>query len=141
MRLDSHRRGGEVFSFLITEQQLIEIYHQAVGALLEEAKPPLAEVLAQIVARPDATSSGLPLYPTFFAKVAALFQAIAHEKPFPEGNRKVAWECARYLLETRGYRLSATDQEMEQVMAGAELGFTSVNRIALWFKGHARREG
>lgn len=133
--------GDEVFSFLITQEQLIDMYRNLVGALPEGAEEQVSARLAPILALPDATRSGLPRYPTFFAKVAALLRAIVYERPFPEGNRRVAWECARHLLHSRGYRLAASGQEIDQLMAGAEVGFISVHRIALWLKGHATREG
>lgn len=130
-----------MFSLLITPQQIISLYETAVDTLPEGAKVQIEEGLAPIVAYPEATESGLPLYPTFFAKVAALLRSIAYERPFPDGNRKVAWECAKYLLQTRGYTLSASDPEIAQLMAAAETGFISVHRIALWLKGHVERNG
>lgn len=97
--------------------------------------------LAWALARPFATNGGIPSYPTFFNKVSALFQGLLLRRPFAGANRRTAFCIAALLLKERGYRLVCEPKEVQTLVTGVEMGFTTYHRITVWIKKHAVREG
>ena len=98
------------------------------------------EGLAWALARPFATQRGIPAYPTFFNKVSALLIGLLERRPFAGANRRTAVCIALLLLDRQGYRLAFERRELEALITGVELGFTTYHRVTVWIKGHARRE-
>lgn len=97
------------------------------------------QALAEALAKPFATRHGVPVYPTHFGKVSALFQALVEKKPFAGSNRRTAVVIAALLLEQKGYRLQATAGSLKPLLVGMELGFTSWHRVSAWIKAHTAR--
>lgn len=95
--------------------------------------------LARALARPFATENGIPRYPAFLNKVSILLQGLLDAKPFAGANRRTAIVIAALLLEERGYRLQADVKDVERLMVGLELGFTSWHRTTAWLKGRVER--
>lgn len=95
--------------------------------------------LQEALARPFATQNGIPVYPTHFAKVSALFQSLLEKRPFAGANRRTALVIAALLLEQKGYRLKATAGQLKPLLVGMELGFTTWHRVSAWIKAHTER--
>ncbi len=58
--------------------------------------------LREALARPFATQNGIPVYPTHFAKVSALFQSLLEKRPFAGANRRTAAGDRRPLAGAEG---------------------------------------
>lgn len=96
--------------------------------------------LEWVLARPFALNNGIPAYPTFFNKLSALVQGMLERRPFVGANRRTALCLAALLLREKGYKLRFTQDELDRLIKGVELGFTSTHRIAIWIKSHTVRE-
>lgn len=92
------------------------------------------EALRQALARPLAHQNGIPVYPTYFNKVAALFQSLVERRPFAGANRRTALVIVALLLEEKGYRLQIDVDRLKPMLVGMELGFTSWHRVSAWIK-------
>lgn len=124
---------------MLAPHELVALFRECGGCPDEAGEAVDPGRLHAVLARPHATRAGLPVYPTLFAKVAALLHAIVHEKPFATHNREVALACARRILAEHGYRLDPPAGETERFLTGVELGLTTPQRAALWLKRHTRR--
>lgn len=92
------------------------------------------EALRQALARPFAHQNGIPVYPTYFNKVAALFQSMVERRPFAGANRRTALVIVALLLEEKGYRLQVDVDRLKPMLLGMELGFTTWHRVSAWIK-------
>lgn len=85
------------------------------------------------VGRAGATAFGADAYPTIWEKAAALFQSLARNHGFVDGNKRVAWVAAMTFLEVNGYPLDPAFDQLaaeEFVVAVAEGAYTAIPAIA-----------
>ncbi len=77
--------------------------------------------------RPDGLHSALGLqyqtvfgqdaYPSVFEKAAALMRSLAENQPFQDGNKRVAWAAARIFLYGNGIAVTASVEDVLQLLA------------------------
>ena len=68
-------------------------------------------LLHSALERPKATYSGRDLYPTVFAKAAALLQSLCLNHPFTGGNKRTSWAVTHKFLWDNDYHLKSTRLE------------------------------
>jgi death-on-curing protein len=93
-------------------------------------------LLLSALARPQATFDGQDLYPDLFHKAGALMESLLQNHPFVDGNKRTAITSAALFLRLNGYRLTASNTELEQFTFAALLEHWPVDRLAAWFEGH-----
>src|SRR5699024_7459765 len=62
-------------------------------------------LLESAVYRPRQSVSGEDAYPSFFGKVAALFESLARNHCFYNGKKRIAFASVDIFLKKNGYRL------------------------------------
>lgn len=125
---------------MLSVEQLVDAYRAVAVSTGEKIIELGHQALTEVAAKPFALRQGLPAYPTLLNKIAALVQGIVFEKPFPDHNREVARHAMESLLRENGYRLTTTDEALDRLMVGVELGITSTHRITIWLKQHTERD-
>lgn len=93
-------------------------------------------LLLSALARPQATFDGQDLYPDLFSKAGALMESLLQNHPFVDGNKRTAITSAAMFLRLNGYRLTASNPEVEQFTFAALLEHWPVARLAAWFESH-----
>jgi len=93
-------------------------------------------LLQSAIARPQVTFDGQDLYPDIFFKAGALMESLLQNHPFVDGNKRTAVTSAAMFLRMNGYRLTASNAELEQFTFAALLEHWPVDRLAAWFDGH-----
>lgn len=96
-------------------------------------------LLHSAVERPKATYSGRPLYPTIFAKAAALLQSICLNHPFTDGNKRTAWAAAKRFLWLNGFHLRAKPHDGADFMVMVDNEKPDILAISKWLKEHCRK--
>lgn len=96
-------------------------------------------LLHSAVERPKATYGGRDLYPTLFAKAAALLQSLCMNHPFTDGNKRTAWESAKRFLWLNGYHLKAQMKEGADFMVLVDNQKPNLKEIASWLKSHGTK--
>ncbi len=89
-------------------------------------------------ARPQATFDGNDLYPDLFSKAAALMDSLINNHPFVDGNKRTGITATGLFLQRNGYRLTATNAELETFtlqVAGQRINITD---IAVWLQAHSQ---
>jgi death-on-curing protein len=98
--------------------------------------------LESAVARPGATFGGEDLCPDLAAKAAALMHPLVANHPFLDGNERVGAAAAELVIELNGYRLLASDADVEGVTFAVARGEVSAEALAIWLRQRLEpREG
>lgn len=98
------------------------------------------ELLASIAAKPRAAFGGQDLYPTVFAKAAALYEALCNYHVFVDGNKRTAVIVLYRFLAINGYDLTAGNAELERYTLELATSLPDLAEVADWVKKHARKE-
>ncbi|MFW6184841.1 MAG: type II toxin-antitoxin system death-on-curing family toxin [Chloroflexota bacterium] len=96
-------------------------------------------LLQSAVARPQATFEAAELYPTLFAKAAALMESLARNHPFVDGNKRTAITAAALFLQRNGRRLETTNQELERFALLVADGQMALEAVEVWFRANTVR--
>lgn len=92
------------------------------------------DLLASAVGRPQASYGGQDLYPTIFDKAAALLDSLVRNHPFVDGNKRVGITAAGIFLRRNGYRLTASNTDLEHFTLRVARSETTVEEIADWLR-------
>src|SRR5260370_2675335 len=76
-------------------------------------------LLASAVGRPAQTVFGEEAYGSLFEKVAALFESVALNHAFLDGNKRTAVVAAIHMLNWNGYDLDACQDDVIHIAMGA----------------------
>ena len=91
-------------------------------------------LLESAVARPQATFDGVELYTGLFMKAAALLDSLVNNHPFTDGNKRTGIAAAALLLRINGYRLTATNPELEKFTLQVATHHLPLSQIAAWLE-------
>ncbi len=96
-------------------------------------------MLLSAVGRPSASFAGQDLYPDVFTKAAALMESLVKNHPFVDGNKRTGIATAGLFLLQNGYRLTATNNELEGLTLAVARSETTPDQIASWCRDHCKR--
>ncbi|CAN5326719.1 hypothetical protein BH10PAT1_BH10PAT1_5520 [soil metagenome] len=96
-------------------------------------------LLHSAVERPKATFEGKDLYPTIFAKAAALLQSLCWNHAFSDGNKRTAWLTTKRFLYLNGYHLKAKAKEGIEFMSWTDNQKPEFKEIMNWLKSHSNK--
>jgi len=96
-------------------------------------------LLHSAVERPKATFDGKDLYPTIFAKAAALLQSLCMNHAFTDGNKRTAFESTKLFLWLNGYHLQAKPVEAADFMVVVDNEKPDFPVIMSWLKMHSTK--
>jgi death-on-curing protein len=96
--------------------------------------------LESAVARPAMTFGGEDLYPDVPSKAAALMHSLVMNHAFVDGNKRVGVTAAELFLRLNGYRLDASNSELEELTVTVARGELDAEALAIWFRQRISRE-
>ena len=91
-------------------------------------------LLQSAVARPQASFDGQDLYPGLFSKAAALLESLIGNHAFVDGNKRTAITAVGLFLRLNGYRLAASNQELEDFTLQCAQHLVSLDQMIQWCK-------
>jgi death-on-curing protein len=95
--------------------------------------------LEAAAARPAMTFGGEDLYPDIPVKAAALLHSLVMNHPYVDGNKRIAVNVAEFFSELNGYRLEASDKELENVTLAVARGEMDAEPLAIWLRQRTSR--
>ena len=98
-----------------------------------------SELLESIAAKPQASFAGHELYPSIFAKAAALYEALCNYHVFIDGNKRTSVIAMYRFLAINGYELVATNQELEIYTLSIAISHPDLASVAVWVEKHAKK--
>jgi len=116
-----------------------KIHHAIIARAKTKAGARDFALLHSAVERPKASYGGKFLYPTTFAKAAALLQSLCMNHPFTDGNKRTAWGVTKRFLELNGYHLQSPSHEAADFMVHVDNRHPDIHEILLWLKTHSKK--
>lgn len=96
-------------------------------------------LIQSAIARPQATFSGVDLYPTIIDKGAALFHSLLFNHAFLDGNKRTSIVTTARFLFVNGYALEASTEDFVAFPLRVENEHWDIERIAAWFAEHTKK--
>ncbi|WP_346355767.1 type II toxin-antitoxin system death-on-curing family toxin [Azotosporobacter soli] len=90
--------------------------------------------LEEILNKPMVAFEGEDLYPDVFTKVAVLLYAMINNKPFQDGNKRIAVLAALFSLRINGYHVIAAQDKIIDMVKDVAAGRSKVDHLVTWFK-------
>ena len=79
-------------------------------------------------------------YDDVIAEAGALFESLAMNHPFVDGNKRIAFACVDVFLRINGYRIHAKPAVVERWMLGhLEKGTFRLDAIEPWLRKHTKK--
>jgi death-on-curing protein len=97
-------------------------------------------LLESAVARPQATFDRADLYPDLFTKAAALMHSLIANHPFVDGNKRTGIAAAGLMLMRNGWRLEASNAQLEAFTLRVARGESDSVEIARWLRSNSLRQ-
>jgi death-on-curing protein len=103
-------------------------------------RPGLRDVtlLSSAIAMPAATYRGEYLHQGLPEMAAAYLFHICRNHPFVDGNKRASLAAALTFLRLNGLRVSATEDELTELVMGVAAGRSGKPEAAVFLKKHAR---
>jgi death-on-curing protein len=92
--------------------------------------------LEAAVARPQTSFGGIELFPTPFAKAAALMESIIQRHPFVDGNKRTGLKASVFFLYLSGYEPAASPQELRDIALEVAEHRVGTASLARWLEEH-----
>jgi death-on-curing protein len=94
--------------------------------------------LESAIAQPQATFSGVDLYPTLAEKATALCLALIQGHPFVDGNKRVGHAAMETFLILNGAEIGASVEDQERVILDLAAGRLGRSQLTDWLRQHLK---
>lgn len=117
-----------------TIQDICELHTQLEEAFILSSGIRDKSLLASAVNAPFQTFMGNDLYPSIYDKAAQLCYGIANNHPFTDGNKRTALHSMYVYLIINGYDITASQQEVENLIINVAAGNMTNVELAQWLR-------
>ena len=122
-----------------TIQDIYELHNQLEEAFVLSSGVRDENLLASAVNTPFQTFMGNDLYPSIYDKAAQLCYGIANNHPFTDGNKRTALHSMHVYLIINGYDITATQQDVENLIINVAAGNMTNTELAEWLRENTIR--
>ena len=92
-----------------------------------------------LIERPKIQLSGIEQYPNIFTKAAVYFDSLINYHVFIDGNKRTGVVSTARFLYINGYKLTATNREVEQFAIEIAIKRPGLEIIEAWLKKHSEK--
>ena len=117
-----------------TVQDIHELHTQLEDEFVLSSGVRDENLLASAVNTPFQTFMGNDLYPSIYDKAAQLCYGIANNHPFTDGNKCTALHSMYVYLIINGYDITATQQDVENLIINVAAGNMTNVELAQWLR-------
>ena len=117
-----------------TVQDIYELHIQLEKTFILSSGIRDKNLLASAVNTPFQTFMGNDLYPSIYDKAAQLCYGIANNHPFTDGNKRTALHSMYIYLIINGFDITATQQEVENLIIDVAAGNMTNTELAEWLR-------
>ena len=117
-----------------TIQDIYELHNQLEDAFILSSGVRDENLLASAVNTPFQTFMGNDLYPSIYDKAAQLCYGIVNNHPFTDGNKRTALHSMYVYLIINGFDITATQQEVENLIIDVAAGNMTNTELANWLR-------
>lgn len=117
-----------------TIQDIYELHNQLEEVFILSSGVRDENLLASAVNTPFQTFMRNDLYPSLYDKAAQLCYGIANNHPFTDGNKRTALHSMYVYLIINGFDVTATQQEVENLIIDVAAGNMTNTELAEWLR-------
>ena len=117
-----------------TVQDIYELHIQLEETFILSSGIRDEKLLASAVNTPFQTFMGNDLYPSLYDKATQLCYGIANNHPFIDGNKRTALHSMYVYLIINGYDITASQQDVENLIINVAAGNITNTELAYWLK-------
>ena len=117
-----------------TIQDIYELHNQLEESFILSSGVRDENLLASAVNTPFQTFMGNDLYPSIYDKAAQLCYGISNNHPFTDGNKRTALHSMYVYLIINGFDITATQQEVEDLIINVAAGKMTNTELAEWLR-------
>lgn len=117
-----------------TVQDIYELHIQLEKTFILSSGIRDEKLLASAVNTPFQTFMGNDLYPSIYDKAAQLCYGIVKNHPFTDGNKRTALHSMYVYLIINGFNITATQQEVEDLIINVAAGKMTNTELANWLR-------
>ena len=117
-----------------TIQDIYELHNQLEEVFILSSGVRDENLLASAVNTPFQTFMGNDLYPSLYDKAAQLCYGIVKNHPFTDGNKRTALHSMYVYLIINGFDITATQQEVENLIIDVAAGNMINTELAEWLR-------
>ena len=117
-----------------TIQDIYELHNQLEESFILSSGVRDENLLASAVNTPFQTFMGNDLYPSIYDKAAQLCYGIVKNHPFTDGNKRTALHSMYVYLIINGFDITATQQEVENLIIDVAAGNMINTELAEWLR-------
>nr|WP_296008911.1 type II toxin-antitoxin system death-on-curing family toxin [uncultured Veillonella sp.] len=117
-----------------TVQDIYELHIQLEKTFILSSGIRDENLLASAVNTPFQTFMGNDLYPSLYDKAAQLCYGIVKNHPFTDGNKRTALHSMYVYLIINGFDITATQQEVENLIIDVAAGKMTNTELANWLR-------
>ncbi len=125
----------------LTPEQVLFLHAQLVSETGGSHGVRDLSLLLSALGRPQASFDDLDLYPDIFAKAAALMDSLIRNHPFVDGNKRTGIAAAGIFLSINGFKLIASNPELETFTLEVARSEHSLPEIAAWLQENSQASG
>lgn len=96
-------------------------------------------LLISIAEKAKTSLGGQQLYPNVFTKSAAVYEALCNYHVFVDGNKRTAALTMYRFLAINGYKLTATNKQLEKYTLFIVTKNPDIIEVAAWIEKHAKK--
>ena len=96
-------------------------------------------LLESAVHRPQQSAFGEDAYPLLFEKAGALFESLARNHCFFNGNKRTAFASLDIFLKKNGFHIMQDTDENEEFTIAVAEGKVGLSDIAIWLENHTKK--
>jgi death-on-curing protein len=116
----------------LSSNQVIALHEKALRLYGGETGVKDLGLLEAAVVRPQASFEGLDVYPRLETKASALFHSLLKNKPFTDGNKRVAAAALVTFLELNGWKTNVKPGELYALTLAAATDRANEEVVATW---------
>ena len=117
-----------------TIQDIYKLHNQLEESFILSSGVRDENLLASAVNTPFQTFMGNDLYPSIYDKAAQLCYGIVKNHPFTDGNKRTALHSMYVYLIINGFDITATQQEVENLIINVAAGNMTNVELAQWLR-------
>jgi len=122
----------------LSVKQVIEMQTEIIVAFGGSKGIRSKDLLESAIFRMRASFDGKDLYPDIFAKAGALFESLAKNHPFVDGNKRTAFVATVTFLEINGYETEFNKENTEKFILEVVKGNKTFRQIVNFLKRNSK---
>jgi len=123
---------------VITLEEVLQLHYNSIRDFGGSSGIRDINLLESSIIRPYQSFENVELYPSAYAKAAAILHSIVKNHPFVDGNKRTGFLAAFALLYRAGIELTASEENAYDFVINVASSSVSFAEIVVWFSENTK---